>query len=460
MYQSFLKRIVRLVPALSRLDGTMKDVMRRTSTAMILRFSRTLVSFVFNVILARILGAEGLGVYFLAYTVTRIASIVGRAGLAQAVTRFVAAGNSANDPQQIVGVYRYAVLISGGLSLLATAVVFLGAPLFARLFDEPTLLEPMRIMAFSIMPWALTFIQARSLQGVERIGDSIFVEMVGIPMTNIPLVLVMAGGFGIAGAAGSYVIATSLMLLLGWLLWRKATPHLRGVKGDFDLNTLVTTSIPLFWVDFTTLVMGMTDTLLLGMLSTSTDVGIYDTAKRVSMLAGSMLSAISIVVAPKFASMHAKGQIEQLGRLARNSAKFVTIISIPYVVLFLAVPSWILSIFGSEFSLGASALMVLALSGFIDALTGSVGFILVMTGNEKLMRNNAIFTATLKVIFQLLLIPYLGFLGAAIATALADSLRNFIAVYLVYRTFGIITIPIPNRWARRLSKPTSVSTSE
>jgi len=462
VYQSLLKFIVRRVPALKQLDDTMKDVMRRTSTAMILRFSRTLISFVFNVILARMLGADGVGVYFLAYTVTRIASIIGRVGLDQAVLRYVAAGSSQGQLNQIVGVYRYAVLITSTLSVLATAIVFLSAPLFGQLFNEPSLVEPLRIMSFSIFPWALIFIQSRALQGMERIGDSIFIEMLGIPFVNIPLVLVMTAGYGLIGAAGSYVISTFLILLLGVLLWRKITPDLRGVEGEFDLKLLMTTSMPLFWVDFTIIVMGMTDTLILGVLATSTDVGIYDTAKRVSALAGAMLSPINMVVAPKFAGMYAKGEIQKLGRLARNSAKFVTVISIPYLVLFMLVPEWILSVFGSDFAEGAPALMVLALSGFVNAFTGSVGFILVMTGNEKLMRNNAIATSIFKIILQLSLIPFLGFLGAAIATAIADATRNLISVYLVYRQFGIITIPIPDRLAKRFSKaaPASATSSQ
>jgi len=457
VYQSLLKFIVRRVPALKSLDDTMKDVMRRTSTAMILRFSRTLISFVFNVILARMLGADGVGVYFLAYTVTRIASIIGRVGLDQAVLRYVAANTAQDDPAKVIGVYRYGILITAALSMLATVIVFLAAPLFSTLFDEPSLTEPLRIMALSITPWALVFIQARALQGIERIGDSSFVEMVGIPLTNVPMLIVLAGGWGVAGAAGSFALSTTFIMILGGLLWRKGTADLRGVAGEFDLRELMTTSTPLFWVDFTILVMGMTDTLLLGILATSTDVGIYDTAKRVSMLAASMLSAISMVVAPKFASMYANNEIAQLGRLARNSAKFVTVISLPYVLLFLIVPDWILGVFGSEFSEGAPALMVLALSGFVNAFTGSVGFILVMTGNEKLMRNNAIATSIFKIILQMSLIPFLGFLGAAIATAIADATRNLISVYLVYRQFGIITIPIPDRLAKRFSKAASVS---
>jgi len=437
---------------IARLDGPMKDLLRRTSTAMMMRIMRTGVSFIFNVILARSLGAEGLGVYFLAYTVTRIAQIIAKFGLHQALLRFVAGSASQGEWEKVAGVYRLAILISSSLAVVATGIVFVAAPLFADFFNEPTLIEPLRIMSLTILPWALIFLYSHLLQALERIGDAIFVETIGLPLVNIPMVILLANAYGVVGAAISYLIANVLVLLLGVLLWRRATPQIREVKGDFDRRVLIETSMPLFWTDFIVLVLGMTDTIILGRVADSEAVGIYDTAKRVSILASSMLSAISVVAAPKFAAMYAKGELDKLGRLARQSAKFATLVSLPYLALFILAPDFVLSIFGSEFSNGGVALMILSLGEFVNAVTGSVGFLLIMTGHEKLMRNNALFAGILKIVLQITLIPLFGFVGAALAAVISSSVRNLTAVVLVYWKLSIITIPIPDRFARRLTQ--------
>lgn len=446
MLPNLSQRLVGAFPILRRLDRSVLDVLGRSSVAVILRFMRTFASFGFNVLLARSLGADGTGVYFLAYTITRIASIIGRVGLDQTLLRFTAAHASQQQWDKVKGAYRQGMLIALAMSSAATAVVFLLAPILADIFSEPRLVDPVRIMAFSILPWSLLFIYSTLLQGLERIGDSIFVQGVGLPLINIPILLLLAGYLGVNGAALSYVITSVLVMFLGYRLWVRYTPEMSNIEGNFELNQLTRTTIPLFWMDFTMLAMGLSDTIIVGFFSDSQSVGIYDTTKRVAVLAITTLSAINTVVAPKFAALYAKEDIEEMGRLARNATMITTLVSIPVVLAFIIIPGPILSIFGSEFKEGGVALGILGIGQLVNASTGAVGFILIMTGHEKLMRNNAMGTSVLKIILQLLLIPPFGYIGAALAAAVADILRNVIAAVLVYKIFAILTIPIPERF--------------
>jgi O-antigen/teichoic acid export membrane protein len=449
LLSNFAHRLLSAFPFLKRLDSRVLDVIGRSSVAMLLRFGRTFASFGFNVLLARSLGADGTGVYFLAYTITRIASIIGRVGLDQTLLRFTAAHASQQQWDKVKGAYQQGMLIALAMSAIATAVVFLLAPLFAELFSEPRLVEPVRVMAFSILPGSLLVIFSTLLQGLERIGDSIFVQGVGLPLINMPILLLLAGYMGVNGAALSYVLTSILVLFLGYRLWTRYTPQLKNVTGNFELRQLTQTAVPLFWMDFTILVMGLSDTLILGFLSDSESVGIYDTTKRVAVLAITTLSAINTVVAPKFAALYAQNAIEEMGRLARNATLITTLVSIPVVLAFLIIPGPILSVFGSDFIEGSLALGILGMGQLINAATGAVGFLLTMSGHEKLMRNNAIGTSILKIVLQLVLIPPLGIIGAALASALADVLRNVIAAILVYQKFAIVTVPIPERFLRK-----------
>ena len=74
--------------------------------------------------------------------------------------------------------------------------------------------------------------------------------------------------------------------------------------------------------------------------------------------------------------------------------------------------------------------------------TGSVGFVLIMTGNERLARNNTAVAAGVSLALNVLLIPRYGALGAAIATAVSIASLNLPAAYLVKRELGILTIPL------------------
>lgn len=431
-------------------SSQMSKIMKRTSIAMFMRLLRIVVSFSFNVLLARMLGAEGSGVYFLAYTITRISSVIARIGLDNTLVRFVAAHSSKNEWDRVTGVVRNGVLITVTLSLIATAIVILLAPYLAILFSEPQLTPALQIMAISILPWSLCIIYSQIMQGVNQIVDAIFLETVGIMLVNIPLLLLLTASFGTDGAALSFTISTVIILILGFRLWGKyVKKHSGNAKPDFDFKYLIENSLPLFWLDFTLLAVGMVDTLILGFFSDTDSVGIYNTVKRVSVLASAILTAINVVIAPQFAAMHANGDTENMGKLARDSARLVTMLSIPVVIAFVIFPTFVLSIFGEEFTQGSTALIILTIGQFVNAFTGSVGFLLIMTGHQKIMRNISIGTSILFLILLFILIPLYGIEGATWATTINNVVRNLLAMYFVYRLLSIITIPLPDRLIKK-----------
>lgn len=77
---------------------------------------------------------------------------------------------------------------------------------------------------------------------------------------------------------------------------------------------------------------------------------------------------------------------------------------------------------------------------FVNVATGSVGYLLMMSGNERLMRNNVAFIAVLSILFNVTLVPLAGPLGAAIATAVCLASMNLISAKLVWSRLGIRTI--------------------
>ena len=58
-----------------------------------------------------------------------------------------------------------------------------------------------------------------------------------------------------------------------------------------------------------------------------------------------------------------------------------------------------------------------------------------------LVRNNITVAALLNLVLNLVLIPYYGVLGAALATAISLAVKNLLAAYLVWNRLRIQTIP-------------------
>lgn len=66
-----------------------------------------------------------------------------------------------------------------------------------------------------------------------------------------------------------------------------------------------------------------TDILILGVFRPAEEVGIYRFAVQAATLASFGLQAVNTVIAPRFASLYAMGEIDQLQQLATASARVV-----------------------------------------------------------------------------------------------------------------------------------------
>jgi O-antigen/teichoic acid export membrane protein len=115
----------------------------------------------------------------------------------------------------------------------------------------------------------------------------------------------------------------------------------------------------------------------------------------------------------------------------------------PVVVFIFFFADLLMGFFGEEYIQAAYLLRILIIGQFINVITGSVGFLLNMTGHEKDMRNVVFFSGPLALGLGLSLTPIYGPTGAAIATAIALASQNLIAVYMVKRRLGFNTL---NLW--------------
>jgi len=100
-----------------------------------------------------------------------------------------------------------------------------------------------------------------------------------------------------------------------------------------------------------------------------------------------------------------------------------------------------MSIFGTQFTSGGNILTVLSIGQFVNVAMGSVGYLLVMSGNETLMRNSTIVAALINIVLHIILVPLAGVLGAAIASTLSLIMMNVFLAYFVWLRLNIWTIP-------------------
>ncbi|GJM17455.1 MAG: hypothetical protein DHS20C13_27820 [Thermodesulfobacteriota bacterium] len=62
------------------------------------------LAFILNVVLARLLGAEGSSVFYLAFTIVLTSAVLGRVGMENSMVKFIAINIAFDQPSEVLGV--------------------------------------------------------------------------------------------------------------------------------------------------------------------------------------------------------------------------------------------------------------------------------------------------------------------------------------------------------------------
>ena len=430
-----------------RADPHMQEVARGTLLAFILKVVGSGLAFSFNVAVARLLGAEGAGIYFLALAVTTIGSVIGRVGLDNSLLRFVATYATHEDWAAVKGVYalgmRMAVVVSGAVTLM----VFLAAPWMAiTFFKKPELAEPLRWMSLSILPFALINLQAESIKGLKHIRDAMLLQSIGVPLLSLMLIYPLTHLADVTGVAWAYTASTTMIALLGVWAWHRAMIAYEAEHKPFSLQILWASCKPLFVVSImNNAVRTWVPLLILGIWASSEEVGIFGAELRVVALTTMMLFTLNNVLAPKIAELYAKKEMATLASTARRSTAFLIFLSSPVFFVLIFFPDWVMSLFGNEFRQGGLGLAILAIGQIVNVSGGTLGAILVVSGNERYVQNITLIFTGILMLLLMILVPFFGALGAAISISVSGTGLSLVTVWQAEKIIGLRIFPFSRK---------------
>lgn len=427
-------------------DGNLKETLQKASIAFFIKSGGLVFNFIFNIYLARLFGAEGTGVYYLAFTIVTVVSLVARLGIDNVVVKNIAIYYAGKQYGKMKGLYLFSVIMSIGLSVLFFTLIYFTAPfLSTHVFKEPDLIVPLQFMAFSIVPLSLLTIGSSLHQGIKNIRDAILTNGALVPFLLLGVIVILGDKLGLNGLILTYALSSTIAFLYALWRWHVKIPGIMKYKVDIAYRTLLKSSFPMLGIALMNLLLMYSNTFFLGVYVDTELVGIFNIALRVATLTSLLLVAMNSIIAPQFAVLYENKDMVGLEKLARNSSFFIGLISGFVLLFFVLFPEFILSLFGEEFRQGKMVLIILSLGQFVNAATGSVGFLLMMTGNEKPMSRNVTFIALLSVVLNIVLIPKFDIIGAALATSICLALMNIISVFIVYKKTSLLVIPILDR---------------
>jgi len=114
-------------------------------------------------------------------------------------------------------------------------------------------------------------------------------------------------------------------------------------------------------------------------------------------------------------------------------------------ILAIAFGKIILNAFGPGFDAAYPALVVLVFGQIVNALAGSVGFLMIMTGHQRQMAYILCGVAVMNAALNAAFVPMYGLMGAAAATTMTHIVWNGIVLAYVLRVQALNPTVFPFR---------------
>ncbi len=400
------------------------------------------LGYLFKVYLARVLGAEALGAYALGLTLVGFVGTFNSLGLATSAVRFAAVYRAERNWTALRALLWRGIAILVAANILFAAIFLkLGGVVAVRFYHSLLLARYIPWFSALMLLGVITTFYERILAGYKEVGRrTLITNFVGSPVMMLLAVLLIKLGWGLRGyllaqVTGAVLVA-ALLLTAVW----KFTPGEAKLSFDWppslgrEVWSFSRAAMGLVLLQF---LMSQVDKIALGFYRGARDVGIYSISAALVAYVSLILNSVNQVFSPMIADLHAKKDHAMLGRLYQALTKWILGMTLPLAitVMFFARP--LLGMFGHDFEIGGPVLIIGTAGQLVNCGVGSVGMLLLMSGNQKRLLRVQMTMAVVMTVASIALVPVWGIVGAAVAAAIANAGTNAWNLLEVRRTLGL-----------------------
>ena len=422
-----------------------KSFLKHSGLAFVTRSIGGLAGFLMSIVITRTLSVEDSGLFFLAHALCSAVGMLCTLGLTNAFVRFLGGFHAEANWGVIKGVFNRGLITVLLMSIIVSILFFFCSDFISNnLFNKPEFEGVLRVISFAIPFVAVYQLVSYAFQGLHKPIISIFLQSISNQvLVVIALLIALSLNMDLSATSVAIffvcaVFLTAFISIVKWLLNKNL-----AVLADYSqMSELASSAKPLFLIMLMGIVVQYSGQIISGLYLNSSDVAYFSVAQRISMLTSFVLVAITMVAAPRFAASAKLGKTEELRNTSLFCSRVMILMATPVVVFIFFFAEFLMEIFGEEYVQAASLLKILIIGQFINVITGSVGYLLNMTGHEKDMRNVVFLSGPLALVLCFVLTPLFGSTGSAIAVAIAVASQNLLAVYLVKKRLGFNTLNV------------------
>lgn len=397
---------------------------------------------IFGVVVARLLGAEGYGLYTLGFTIITTLSLFSVLGLSEAAVRYIPIAVREKHDSELLGIIQVSLALPFIISLvLAGLLLLLAEPIAYLLFDDPQLTQILRLFSISLPFLVLTRIFESINRGFKKMQYIVYSSQITFHTVKMCLtIFLIFVGLAVIGVVIAFDIAAVIAFALLVYFTNKLYPLKRSWNtANRKSSMMLKYSIPIYLSQLISKLGSNLEIIMLGILGTTMGVGIYAATYKLSVIGIMFSGSIIEISAPIISDIYSRDEgIHHLQNFIQTITRWSVLLNIPIFLTLVLFSESLLTIFGEEFAAGTSALIILAFGFLISAIALSSRTVINMSGHTRLSFINSVIFLGSNLVLDLLLIPTWGVTGAALAVTLSIVLVNTLRIGEVYYLLRII----------------------
>jgi len=398
---------------------------KNTIITFVTRSLQLILTICISIIIARVLGPEGKGIYSLVLLLPTFLITFTSLGIGPASVYFI--GKKKYTPQEVLGAnIIYSILISiFAISIGLIVIFFFGEKIFPKVGSEYLLLS-LILIPFNLF---LTFI-LDILLGLQEIKKYNFITLIQYSVLLLLIAIFLLGfHFGIKAAVIADILSIFIACIILFLLAIKETKGIVFKLNKSYFKDFSSYGAKIYIGNIFGLLHYRVDMFLLNIFLNPVAVGIYSVAVGISEKIWLISQSAGIVIFPRVSSETNKKRLKDFTPLVCRNILFITFL-IALILFFLS--RWIILILYSERFLEAVTPFQVLLIGAIS-LSGAriISNDLAGRGKPLLSTYTGIFSVIFNIILNIIWIPKFGIMGAAWASAISYT-SAFLFVTIVY----------------------------
>jgi len=422
------------------LDADLSVVLRGAWFTLIIQVTAVGLNYGSQILLARWMGPFEFGVYAFAWSLVLPLAVASTIGLSGSVVRFVPQYLTQNHRSRLRGLLRRSTMIAlaVGLGVVAAGQLLLFAlePWLAAFYVGPA-----RLALLCIPFLALTVLLSGLSRGFGWVGLAFVPQYLLVPGLLILGVVLSRRFLGELTATRVLPLAVGACVataLCQFWRFRHAIPDdIRHTPAAYDTRLWLRVAIPLFLSDGVFLLLWSADEVMLGSMMGPDEVSVYHACVKTAGLTLVFFNATTALAAPRFAALWVDRDTAHQQQFARSVSRWMFFPTLVIALALVVMGSTVLSTFGSTFVSGYPVLILLALGYLAQAATGPVSAYLAVSGNQDAVVLVTAVAATTNIVFNLLLIPRFGVMGAAVASVMSALVYQLWQYVMVRRRMRV-----------------------